>query len=52
MLEDRRFSLAEIAAQCGFSHQSHMGVAFARAFGTTPTRLRSALVRGAPPKHM
>jgi hypothetical protein len=29
-----------------------MGVAFARAFGTTPARLRSALVGGAPPKHM
>src|SRR5262249_44785104 len=29
MLEDRRVSLAQIAAECGFSHQSHMGVALA-----------------------
>jgi AraC family transcriptional regulator len=43
MLEDRRLSLAEIAAECGFSHQSHMGVALARAFGMTPKRLRSML---------
>jgi AraC family transcriptional regulator len=48
MLEERRLSLAEIAAECGFSHQSHMGVALARAFGTTPKRLRSMLAGDAP----
>jgi AraC family transcriptional regulator len=34
----RGVPLREIAARCGYSHQSHMTVRFRQATGTTPTR--------------
>ena len=34
-------SLNEIAAECGFSHQSHLGREFQKAFGTSPGVFRS-----------
>jgi AraC family transcriptional regulator len=34
----RGVPLREVAARCGFSHQSHMTVRFRQATGTTPTR--------------
>jgi len=36
-------SLAAIAADCGFAHQSHMGTAFRKVLGQTPGQYRSAL---------
>ncbi len=35
--------LAIIAADCGFTHQSHMGVAFRKVLGQTPGRYRAML---------
>jgi AraC family transcriptional regulator len=35
-----KYSLAEIAVQCGFSHQAHMTRVFRSVFGTTPTHYR------------
>lgn len=35
--------LSIIAAECGFSHQSHMGVAFRKVLGQTPARYRATL---------
>jgi AraC-like DNA-binding protein len=40
MLLERRESLANIAAQCGFAHQSHFTSRFKQATGLTPTRWR------------
>lgn len=36
MMRNGAESLASIAMDCGFSHQSHMGAAFRRALGQTP----------------
>jgi AraC-like DNA-binding protein len=36
--------IAMIAADCGFSHQSHMGSAFRRSLGVTPSEYRRAHV--------
>jgi AraC-like DNA-binding protein len=35
-------SIAQIAAECGFSHQSHFGQHFRRAFGVTPRDYRAS----------
>ncbi len=40
MLMERKVSLAEIAAECGFAHQSHFTSRFKQASGLTPTRWR------------
>jgi AraC family transcriptional regulator len=40
LLEHSEVGLAEVAQRCGFSHQSHMGVALKRAIGFTPLELR------------
>jgi len=40
MLMERKIPLAEIAAQCGFAHQSHFTSRFKQATGLTPTRWR------------
>jgi AraC family transcriptional regulator len=40
MLEHSDAPLATIAAECGFSHQSHMGSAFRRMLGMTPGEYR------------
>jgi AraC-like DNA-binding protein len=40
MLMERKVPLAEIAAQCGFAHQSHFTSRFKQATGLTPTRWR------------
>ena len=37
------FPLAEVALEVGFKTQSHFGVVFRRAMGTTPARWRAAL---------
>ena len=42
MLEHTDAPLATIAAECGFSHQSHMGSAFRRMLGMTPGEYRRA----------
>lgn len=39
-LMERKTPLAEIAAQCGFAHQSHFTSRFKQATGLTPTRWR------------
>jgi AraC-like DNA-binding protein len=41
-----RLSLAEIAASCGFSHQSHFTSRFKQATGLTPVQWRSRAVAG------
>jgi AraC-like DNA-binding protein len=40
MLMERKVALAEIAAECGFAHQSHFTSRFKQATGLTPTRWR------------
>jgi len=40
MLMERKIPLAEIAAKCGFAHQSHFTSRFKQATGLTPTRWR------------
>lgn len=40
MLMERKVTLSEIAAECGFSHQSHFTSRFKQASGLTPTRWR------------
>ncbi len=40
MLMERRITLAEISAECGFAHQSHFTSRFKQATGLTPTRWR------------
>jgi AraC-like DNA-binding protein len=40
MLIERKAPLAEIAAECGFAHQSHFTSRFKQATGLTPTRWR------------
>ena len=42
MLEQTDAPLATIAAECGFSHQSHMGSAFRRILGVTPGEYQRA----------
>jgi len=42
MLEHTNAPLATIAAECGFSHQSHMGSAFRRILGVTPGEYQRA----------
>lgn len=43
LLADARHTLTDIALACGFSHQSHFGDAFKRAFGLTPAHYRRLL---------
>jgi AraC-like DNA-binding protein len=48
MMERSPMALAEIAAACGFAHQSHMGLAFQRQFGMSAgayRRLRNPRAR-------
>ncbi|MGN6315259.1 helix-turn-helix domain-containing protein [Trinickia sp.] len=40
LLAASRLPLADIALACGFSHQSHFGAAFKRAFALTPAHYR------------
>lgn len=40
MLIERKVALADIAAECGFAHQSHFTSRFKQATGLTPTRWR------------
>jgi AraC family transcriptional regulator len=40
LLTRTSFSIARIAAQCGFNSQSHMTSCFAQAYGITPARAR------------
>ena len=40
MLMERKITLAEISAECGFAHQSHFTSRFKQATGLTPTRWR------------
>ena len=40
MLMERKVRLANIAAECGFAHQSHFTSRFKQASGLTPTRWR------------
>lgn len=43
LLADTRLTLTDIGLACGFSHQSHFGDAFKRAFGLTPAQYRRLL---------
>lgn len=45
LLADSPRPLIDIALACGFSHQSHFGDAFKRAFGLTPAHYRRLLGR-------
>jgi len=40
LLTRTSFSIARVAAQCGFNSQSHMTACFAAAYGITPARAR------------
>jgi AraC-like DNA-binding protein len=44
LLVERKTSLADIAAKCGFAHQSHFTSRFKQATGLTPTRWRRRYV--------
>lgn len=41
LLRHTPMPLADIAADCGFAHQSHMGAVFLKELGTTPRRYRA-----------
>jgi AraC family transcriptional regulator len=43
MLRNREISVAQVAAACGFSSQSHLTTTFSNAFGVTPGKFRRAL---------
>ncbi|KIT18093.1 helix-turn-helix domain-containing protein [Jannaschia aquimarina] len=43
LIAEQRLSLAQIAVECGFAHQAHMGRAFKRRFGVTPARARTVI---------
>ena len=43
LLRDAEYSLAEIAAECGFADQSHLTRIFKRLMRTTPARFRCAM---------
>ncbi|MES2104744.1 MAG: AraC family transcriptional regulator [Pseudomonadota bacterium] len=45
MIQQTRLPLADIALECGFAHQSHMGSAFQAALGISPGQYRQ-LCRG------
>lgn len=47
LMTDARLALTDIALACGFSHQSHFGDAFKRAFGLTPAQYRRLFARSA-----
>ena len=40
LLTRTSFSIARVAAQCGFNSQSHMTACFSAAYGITPARAR------------
>jgi AraC-like DNA-binding protein len=42
-MADQRDTLADLATEFGFAHQSHLTAAFRREFGATPARLRRGL---------
>jgi AraC-like DNA-binding protein len=42
-LDDRRLSLSDVAAACGFADQSHLTRVFTRMVGVTPGAWRRAL---------
>jgi AraC family transcriptional regulator len=42
-LRDDRLSLADVAAECGFSDQAHFTRQFVRIVGVTPSEWRRAL---------
>jgi AraC family transcriptional regulator len=46
LLRDPRWTLAAIAAECGFADQSHFTRVLRRVAGTTPARLRRTLTAG------
>ena len=43
LLKQQDIALAEIAIDCGFTHQSHMGKMFKKCVGTTPKQYRRSL---------
>lgn len=43
LLKDKRLSLAEVATDCGFTHQSHMGKLFKQLVGVTPKKYRNEI---------
>lgn len=45
LLGDGRWSIAEIATKCGFTHSSHFGHQLKRVFGLSPLQLRRVLMR-------
>jgi AraC-like DNA-binding protein len=47
LLADPFMSISAVAADAGFSDQSHMTRAFTQTYGVTPAALRSLLRRGA-----
>lgn len=46
MMRRNAAPLSVIAADCGFAHQSHMGVAFRKVLGQTPGHYRASLSGG------
>jgi AraC-like DNA-binding protein len=48
MMQADAQALAAIAQDCGFSHQSHMGVAFRKTLGMTPSQYLARLRRTGP----
>ena len=43
LLKDRYLTLADIALQCGFNNQSHMGRQFKSQYGVTPAKYRKQM---------
>ena len=44
LLKDNKLTLAEIASDCGFTHQSHMGQLFVKHVGITPKQYRKKVL--------
>ena len=49
LLARSNLSIKAIAERCGFPDQLHFSRNIHRTFGTPPTRLRQAMLRGRPP---
>ena len=44
LLKENKLTLADVSADCGFTHQSHMGKMFVKHVGTTPKRYRNQVL--------
>ena len=44
LLKQNELALADVATECGFTHQSHMGKLFKQQLGMTPKQYRDEFI--------